>query len=246
MGFKDHFSGHASSYARARPGYPDAMIDDIAERCAATDLAWDCGTGNGQAARQLARHFNKVIATDASAEQIAAAEAQAGIEYRVLAAEEAPSTAESIDLVTVAQALHWFDIPAFFSAVDVVLKPGGLLAVWSYRMCRINPAVDALVDKLYGPILDAYWPDERRLVEEQYTRINFPYSRQSVPEFSMRVQWSLDALMAYLASWSATQRYRQQERADPLELVSADLRQAWGEELEKSVVWPLTLIVCQK
>lgn len=246
MVFKDHFSGHAGVYAQARPCYPEALFAELATLSGANSLAWDCGTGNGQAARQLAPHFARVIASDASARQIQAATPVEGVEFRVFPAEQAELEPQSVDLVTVAQALHWFDIDGFFSAVDRVLKPGGLLAVWSYRNCRINTELDQVIQRLYGEILEPYWPPERRLVEQRYAGIEFPYRRLDTPSYDLQLQWQRQQLRAYLESWSATRRYQKACGVNPLTLIDSELSSAWGAGLQKTVIWPLTLIVCRK
>lgn len=246
MTFKDHFSGHARSYAESRPGYPDALFAWLAGQCQQQHLAWDCATGNGQAARSLATYFDRVIASDGSAEQIAAAPATPGIEYKVWQAEDPALEPGCTDLISVAQALHWFDHNRFFAACDRALASGGVLAVWSYGLCQISESVDALVDELYSQTLDDYWPPERRLVEQGYAGIEFPFTRLEAPDFAMRLNWSAEQFMAYLRSWSATQRYLKANAVDPVAAIEDTLLQAWGDDLEKPVCWPLTLMVCRK
>jgi ubiquinone/menaquinone biosynthesis C-methylase UbiE len=247
MTFKDHFSAHAREYAVARPDYPAALYADLARQLADSQLAWDCATGNGQAARQLARIVDRVIASDASSEQIAAATGPENVEFRVFAAEQPQIEANSLDLVTVAQALHWFNLDAFFTALDTVLKPGGLLAVWSYGQCSVDVETDQHVYRLYTEILgDSWWPPERRLVETGYQGINFPYRRLNMPSHELRQQWSREQFLAYLRSWSASQRYLQAKGCDPVSLIEPDIVQAWESGLKKTLVWPLTLIVCRK
>ena len=247
MSFKDHFSGHAADYAAARPDYPEALFAFLAAICDEHGRAWDCATGNGQAALGLSKYFARVVATDASAEQIAAATPHPGIEYRVTPAEKADLPANVFDLITVAQALHWFDQSGFFATCDRVLKPSGILAVWSYRQCTVNAAVDTVVSHLYGETLDAWWPPERRLVEEQYQSVDFPFTRvRNPPDFNLSKRWTVDQFLAYLRSWSATQRYMAEQGSDPVAEVEQAVRKGWGESLEKAVQWPLTLIVCRK
>jgi SAM-dependent methyltransferase len=247
VSFKDHFSGHAADYAASRPTYPDELFRYLASLASSHQLAWDCATGNGQAALSLAGYFEKVLATDASSGQIAAATAHAAVEYRVATAESPGLDAASVDIVTVAQALHWFDIPGFFTTCAEVLKPSGLLAVWCYGQCTISPQLDSIVSNLYEETLGSYWPTERRLVEEQYRSIQFPLTRLTdVPQFAMRLTWTAQQLLDYLSSWSATRRYMQERGNDPIHAISTEVQSAWGDSLEKVVTWPLTLIVCRK
>lgn len=238
--FKDHFSGHAAGYARYRPDYPEALFAYIADCCERHTLAWDCATGNGQAALGLAPHFERVVATDASAEQIAEAMPHEQVAYRVAPAEASPLANHSADLVTVAQALHWFQFEAFYTEVRRVLRPGGVLAVWGYNVPRITPAVDAEVARYYDGIVASYWPPERHYFDDDYRSIPFPFDEEPTPEIEMTLTWRLNDLLGYLGTWSATQRYRQAHGTDPVEHIRADLSAAWGDaEAEKSIHWPL-------
>ncbi|WP_127475388.1 class I SAM-dependent methyltransferase [Sulfurivermis fontis] len=244
MGFKDHFSGHAADYTRYRPGYPYALFAWLAQQAPGHERVWDCATGNGQAALGLAAHFDAVIATDASANQIAAATAHPRVRYAVAPAEASGIAAHSVDLITVGQALHWFDFPAFYAEAARVLKPGGVLAAWSYGLMQISPAVDAAVWRLYEPITGAYWPPERRYVEEQYHTLPFPLDEIAAPSFAMEAQWTLEQLLGYLGTWSAVQRYRKERGNDPLQLIADELAAAWGgADTVRRVVWPLSMRV---
>lgn len=238
-GFKDHFSAHAADYAEARPRYPDSLFRFLAHTSKRRELAWDCATGNGQAAVSLARHFRSVIATDASSTQIAAAMPAVGVSYRIARAEASSLDAASVDLVTVAQALHWFDLGGFFAEITRVSKPGGILAAWSYGTCTIDATCDALVHGLYDS-LDDYWPPERRIVESGYADIELPGVPLDAPSFPMTIDWSADAMLAYLRSWSAAQRYLQASGIDPTDAIADELRGAWGGR-SRTVTWPLTL-----
>lgn len=244
MGFKDHFSGHASDYTRYRPGYPRALFAWLAQQAPGHELVWDCATGNGQAAVGLAEFFDAVIATDASAAQIAAARPHARVRYEVAPAENVPLPAQRADLITVGQALHWFDFPAFYTEAARVLKPGGVLAAWSYGLMQISPTVDAAVWRLYEPITGAYWPPERRYVEERYRTLPFPLDEIAAPAFAMEAQWTLEQLLGYLGTWSAVQRYRKERGNDPLRLIADELAAAWGQaDTVRRVVWPLSMRV---
>lgn len=244
MGFKDHFSGHAADYTRYRPGYPRPLFAWLAGQVPGRTLAWDCATGNGQAAVGLAEFFATVIATDASAAQVAAATPHPQVRYAVAPAEASGIASHSVDLLTVGQALHWFDFPAFYAEAARVLKPGGVLGVWSYGLMQVSPAVDAAVWRLYEPILGPYWPEERRYVEEQYRTLPFPCQEIASPRFAMEARWTLEQLMGYLGTWSAVRRYCNELGSDPLALIADELRAAWCDAgMQRQVVWPLSMRV---
>jgi SAM-dependent methyltransferase len=244
MTFKDHFSGHAQTYREARPHYPEALFDWLADLAPARDLAWDAGCGNGQASVALAARFRRVFATDPSATQIASAEARANVDYRVEAAEHCSLAAQSADLVTVAQALHWFDFASFFAETARVLKPGGVLAAWAYADCRVTPDVDAEKNRLYVDLTGPYWPPERAFIEAGYRTIPMPFGDDAPfeeiaePVFVMRVEWDVTQFLAYLRSWSATQRYVRANGCDPVAFVEPALRAAWGDPaMPRDVCW---------
>ena len=242
--FKDHFSGHAADYSRYRPGaYPDAMFKALAALAPSRDCVWDCATGNGQAALGLAAHFARVEATDASDKQIAAAAPHPKIRYSVAPAEESGLASGSVALITVAQALHWFDLPRFYAEVRRVAQPGAVLACCCYMRCAVGPGVDAVTERLYNGILgDAYWPPERKHVERGYADLDFPFTEIALPRFQMEVRWSFEAYVGYLRSWSATQAYLKKNGQDPLEQVGEELLQAWGDlSVTRSVLWPMTI-----
>lgn len=243
MRFHDHFSAHADDYARYRPRYPEALFAWLASVAPGTRLAWDCGTGNGQAAVALAAHFESVIASDPSAEQIAQAEAHARVRYRVGVAESPPPEAQGADLVTCAQALHWIDHARFYLAVARVVRPGGLFAAWGYGLARIAPAVDAVVHDYYERIVGPYWPPERCHLDQRYETLPFPFTAVATPSFEMAADWSLPALLGYLDTWSATRRGQQQLGRSPLELIRSPLAAAWGDAPQRTVTWPLFLRV---
>ena len=245
MNFSDHFSGHAAGYAQARPTYPDALFDWLATQCANRTLAWDAGCGNGQAAIALARHFARVVATDPSAQQIAQAPVNARIEYRVEPAESPTLDALSVDLVTVAQAMHWFDLDRFHASVARVLRPDGIIAVWTYGLSNVDAAVDRVFRRLYDDILGPYWPSERRHVENGYAELAFPYAMIEAPAFAMQCRWNLAQYLAYLRTWSASQRYLRATGEDAVARLAADFAAAWGDDPERvrEVSWPLGLRV---
>lgn len=242
MEFKDHFSGHAGLYAQARPHYPDALFDWIAQQSPARDCAWDVACGNGQASIALARHFRDVIATDPSAQQISQAQRHPRIEYRVEAAEHGSLQDRSVDAITIAQALHWFDLLRFVGEVRRVARPGALFAAWSYAGCSVDANVDAVIARLYDDILGEYWPPERRLVDEGYASLAIPFAPVEAPAFEMRMDWNTDQLLAYLRSWSAAQRYRKATGIDAVTAIVDDLQRAWGNPQKvRAVRWKLAL-----
>lgn len=239
MGFKDHFSGHASSYAEFRPTYPDSLIRFLSEACVECRIAWDCATGNGQAARRLQAYFEQVIATDASVEQIEAAQPWPGVEFRVATAEACGIDARSVNLITVAQALHWFDIDAFLAEAARVLAPHGVLAVWSYERCAVGPGCDDVIDAIFAEV-EAYWPSERTIVEGGYPDIHLPFESLSVPAFEMAMAWTADQALGYFRTWSASRRFQQARGSDPFAALEGPLREAWGDGL-RHMRWPLTV-----
>jgi len=228
--FKDHFSHDSSHYARSRPTYPEALFEFLSAQCKRHDLAWDCGTGNGQAALQLKAHFREVVATDASKEQIEAArhDAVSGLVFRVAPAEDSGLPASSVDLITVAQALHWFDFDRFYAEVRRLLRPDGLLAVWCYELMQTTPEIDALLKTFYHDVVGAYWPADRRFIEEHYTTIPFPFQELPAPDFFIETNWNLEEYVNYLATWSAVKRYREAGKGDPIPEIQRTLAAVWG------------------
>ena len=240
MSFKDHFSGHASLYAQARPHYPDALFDWIAQTAPSRECAWDVGCGNGQASVALARRFERVIATDPSAQQIGNAEQHPRIDYRVEPGERTSIADRSVDAITVAQALHWFDLPRFVDEVKRVARPGAIFAAWTYAGCNVTPQADAVIARLYDDMLGAYWPPERRLVDEGYASLALPFDPLPAPAFEMRMEWTAEQLLAYLSSWSAAQRYHAATGRDAVAEIAGALREAWGDPRQpRAVRWTL-------
>jgi ubiquinone/menaquinone biosynthesis C-methylase UbiE len=241
--FQDHFSDVAAKYGSFRPRYPDALFAHLAKISPAGATVWDCAAGNGQASESLAVHFPQVIATDASAQQIAAATPHPRIQYRVAPAEASGLPDASVGLVTVAQALHWFDLPRFYAEVGRVLVPGGVLAVWCYGILEIEgEAVHRLATDFYGQTLDAYWPPSRRLVEAGYKTLPFPFPELTTPRFKMETRWTLDQLLGYFSTWSATNAYIKTNGRNPLEPLAKNLAAVWGDpQTPRTVTWPLSL-----
>ena len=241
-GFKDHFSSASDRYAAFRPDYPTELFAWLAGQCAATELAWDCATGSGQAALGLAPHFRRVIATDASAEQIRHAQPHPAIEYRVVPAEASGLPDHCLDLVTVAQAVHWFDLPRFYGEVRRVLKPGGLLALWGYGRLRLPGQLDGPLEDFYAGTIGPWWPPERALIDDGYRSLPFPMAELATPDFAIEVEWTLPRLLDYLSTWSAVKRYQAARGEDPLPALRARLTPGWGEPgRPKRLRWPLFL-----
>jgi SAM-dependent methyltransferase len=242
--FKDHFSGHAESYAAARPSYPPALFEWLAAQAPQQMLAWDVGCGSGQAACALAAHFGHVVASDPSAAQIAAAAPHPRVEYRIEPAEVPSLEPASVDLIVVAQALHWFDQARFHAAAARVLRPRGVFAAWSYGLTQVDAAVDAVFMHLYDEVLGPYWPAERSDVENGYRDLPFPYTPIEAPNFVVEHEWPLRKYLDYLRSWSATQRYMTSQGSDPVSAIEERFAAAWGEpHTPRRVIWPLALRV---
>jgi SAM-dependent methyltransferase len=238
VGFQDHFSTQAARYAEARPRYPSSLFAELARLAPNRTQAWDAGSGNGQAAVALAEHFERVVATEPSAAQLA----QAGVHPRVVyhrSAETAPMLRDAtVDLVTVAQAVHWFDRSVFYTEVKRVLRSGGVLAIWAYELCHVSPEIDEIMQRFYrGPIWP-YWPAERRHVEAGYRDFDFPFDEISFPICMMEHEWSLAELAAYLRTWSSVVRYTRETGIDPVAALEAELIPLW-EDGTRKIRWPL-------
>ena len=239
--FKDHFSDHAAAYAAARPTYPAALFEWLASLAGEHGLAVDFATGNGQAACGLARHFRRVYASDASAQQLVAATAHPRVEYHCEPAEACGLEDSSADLITVAQAAHWLDHQRFYAEAMRVLTPTGVIAVWCYGGNRVEPAIDEVFDRFYKS-LDTHWPSERTHIAAGYRTLPFPFDELTAPTFQLVCHWTCDEFLAYLRSWSASQRCQQQTGQDPVANVETAFRQLWGKQ-PRTVRWPLSLRV---
>ena len=240
----DHFSAKAADYSKYRPGYPPALFDWLARQAPGRGLAWDCGCGNGQASLPLAERFERVLATDLSPQQIAQAPAHPRIEYRAAPAEDSGLADACCDLVAVAQALHWFDFGRFYAEVGRVLKPGGLLAAWTYQLLRAEPAVDAVLADFYRRVLGPHWPPERRWVDLGYQGMPFPFADLETPQYAIRMSWTLEELVGYVGTWSAVKRCREAEGQDPLPALAERLAPVWGLPAgRKEIAWPIAMRV---
>ena len=243
MSFKDHFSKQAADYARFRPGYPRELFDYLVSIAPSRRLAWDCGTGNGQAAAGLASVFDAVIATDASEKQITNAELHERVDYLVAPAEDSSIDFGTVDLIMVRRRCTGSIWTAFTRRV---LKSDGVLAASAYNLLHINPAIDEVVNRYYYEVVGPFWPQERKLVE-QFDNLPFPFHEIEPPKFEMTTQWNFDHLVGYLRTWSSTQRFMAAKGSDPLKQIMGELRAAWGTpEQTRNVIWPLTLRIGRK
>ncbi len=241
---KPDFSPIAGEYARSRPGYPAELFGYLASLVEPRRLAWDCATGNGQAARGLAPHFERVIATDVSDEQIRHAAPHPKIEFRVATSEQSGLGDASADLVSVASALHWFDLEKFYAEARRVTRPGGVVAAWTYHIGHVDPPFDDLFRRFYIEVLFPYFGTGARLVDRKYETVTLPGKRLDPGKFSVSVRWNLDQLLAFIRSWSGTQQYIRERGEDPVGRILEELERLWGDRGRiHTVRWPLYLRV---
>lgn len=233
---KDRFSHQAQQYAQFRPIYPDEFYAFLFSHVTNFDSAWDAGTGNGQAARVLATRFKKVLATDISANQLKNATPTENIVYAV-GAETTSLSSHSVDLITVAQAIHWFNIPLFFNEVKRVAKADAIIAVWGYGLLHVNPSIDQKMTHFYTHVVGPYWDPERKLIDNHYRTIPFPFQEIAAPPFSFSFQWSLQQLEGYLNTWSAVRNYIAANHTNPVQILIAELQPLWRET--QTVTFPL-------
>jgi len=238
MSQTDHFSQQAVAYAKFRPTYPQALFSFLLDRVNQTERAWDCGTGNGQVATVLAKTFTQVKATDISQRQLDQAQEAANIHYQQIGATHTNFAAQSFDLVTVAQALHWFDFLPFFKEVKRVLKPHGYFATWCYSLLKIDEEIDPIIEYFYTQIVGSYWPEERKHIDQHYQTIPFDFPQLEKAEFESSFEWNLAHLLGYLSSWSSTQACLKQTDENPLIKIEADLRSVWGDRT-RIVTFPI-------
>lgn len=244
--FKDHFSSHAAGYAAHRPTYPPAMAGYLADLSRERRLALDCGCGTGQLSVLLAAQFKRVVATDASAQQIANAQAHERIEYRTAPAEKSGLDAASVDLITVAQAVHWFDLDAFYAEAHRVGRDAAVIALITYGIMHLdNGRADSILQRFYGDVLGDYWPPERRHVEDGYRSLPFPFDEvTSIPSFEIEASWSLADVIGYVDTWSAVRVAEKALGRAPISNFHVELAHAWGDPLSRrQLAWPLSLRV---
>lgn len=244
--FKDHFSQSSAEYSTYRPSYPAEFIAAIAGLCSHHNLAWDVGTGSGQAAILLADHFDDVVATDASEQQIANAQSHHRISYSVAKENQSDLVDHSVDLVTVAQALHWFDCPAFYAEADRVLKHGGVLAVWTYGNAIIDSVIDPPFEEFYSQRVGRYWPAERKHVLVGYRDLPFPYSEHDLGNWQTTANLTRQEFLGYVGTWSAIANARKAENADPVLELARQLEPIWPDGERKLITWPIAARVGRK
>jgi len=242
-GFKDHFSSHAAAYAAYRPTYPSAVADWLESLVPGGTHTLDAGCGSGQLSLLLAERFEHVVATDPSVQQIASAAQHPHVDYRVAPAEASGLADGSIDLLTAAQAAHWFDLPAFFTEARRVLKPGGAIVLISYAGMTPHSTIEAIVERFRLDTLKDFWPPERVIVENGYRDIALPFTPIASPKLTIEAEWPLDALLGYLDTWSAVRAMEKAIGRAPFEAVAEELKAAWGDPKMKKVIhWPLTIL----
>lgn len=239
---KDYFSGVAGSYAEYRPRYPAALVDLLADLAPGRETAWDAGCGSGQLSVALAERFARVIATDASEQQLAQASAHPRVEYRRASAEASGIPSATVDLATAAQAVHWFDRPVYYQEVRRVCRPGALIALVTYNLFRITPELDRIIDHFYWQTIWHYWPPERRLVEAGYRTLDFPFAELSAPPLEIQAEWTLPHVLGFVSTWSALRGLERDRGGRVVEEFARELSGAWGAaETRRQVRWELAV-----
>ncbi len=242
--FKDHFSERAATYAAARPTYPPELADFLASIAPRRGLAWDCGCGSGQLSVLLGDRLEQVVGTDASAEQIANATPHPRVRYATAPAEASGLAAGSVDIVVAAQAAHWFDLPRFYAEVKRVARPKAAIALIGYGVLQVEPDLDRVVNPFYWEVVGPYWPPERRLVEQGYRTLEFPFREIEAPPMAITVEWTVDDFLAYVETWSAVGAAERAVGRAPIDEFGCKLRAVWAEgRASRTVRWPLSLRV---
>jgi ubiquinone/menaquinone biosynthesis C-methylase UbiE len=237
---KDNFSVQSGAYKKFRPTYPRELYDMLVSMCPERDSCWDCGTGNGQVAVALSDYFKKVYATDISENQIAYAPKKVNLEYKVERAEATHFSNNQFNLITVAQAVHWFDIPVFYKEVKRVAKNGGVLAIWGYGLLQIDPAIDRLMYQFYDDIVGPYWDFERKIIEDGYKNIPLEFKEiKEDQQFQIVTKWTLYQMEGYLTSWSSVQNYILEKKENPVPWIIEKLAAYWHINETKEVSFPI-------
>ncbi|HUM47823.1 MAG TPA: class I SAM-dependent methyltransferase [Chitinophagales bacterium] len=240
---KDNFSRQSNDYAKFRPHYPKELFDFLIPLVPEHQVAWDVATGNGQVANALADYFEEVKATDISANQLKHAIQKTNIKYSVEPAEHSSFADSTFDLITVAQAIHWFQFDAFYREVRRTLKPHGIIAVIGYPLFTIDNIIDEIILHFYSETLHNCWDPERKYLDEMYSTIPFPFPEIKTPDFSMTYEWTLDELIGFLKTWSAVQHYMSKHHENPVDLVRKDLTAIWKNNEKKPAHFPVILRV---
>ena len=239
---KDRFSQHADDYQRYRPTYPEELYTFIFQLLSSREQAWDCGTGNGQVAVKLAGHFKQVQATDISAKQLEQAPPLSNISYKVERAEQTSFPDHSFDLITVAQAIHWFDFERFYKEVKRTLKPQGLFIVMGYGLLRSEDSINSVIDHFYKNTIGPHWDKERKYIDESYQTIPFPFQEIKTPTFSHTLEWTLEQFIGYLNTWSAVKLYEKEKKINPLSFIEKQLKEKWEDvKGTKKITFPVLL-----
>lgn len=236
---KDLFSVDASLYAKARPTYPDALISYLLSITKSFHTLWDVGTGNGQLAALLAPYFDQVIATDISKEQLTNAIQKSNIKYLVQPAESSSFKDQSVDLITIAQAVHWFDLDKFYNEVKRVLSPNGVIAVVGYPLIKVNEEIDKVIDYLHDDILGSYWDPECSYLDEHYLTLPFPFKEIPLPSLSSHLEWDFEHLVTFLKTWSGVRHFINKNSINPLEEIIPMLKNTWGDAQTRTVSFPV-------
>ena len=239
------FSDKSDLYARARPSYPEEIFNYLAGLCSETHLAWDCACGNGQAAINLAQQFDSVYASDVSPAQIGNAKKHPRVQYSVGTSEDVRFDDRSMDLICVAQALHWFDYERFWPQVLRLLKPNGIFCAFGYNLPSINTEIDTLIQKYILDVIDPFWAVQNQLLWNDYKDIDFPFTQIRQPEFSMTKAWSLAELFAFLHTFSATRRCMDSKGDSFFNKAYEKVEKSWSNpESKKIVSFELVFYVC--
>lgn len=243
MSFTDLFSESADLYARARPHYPHDLFTFIARHAPSLERAWDCGTGNGQAAISLAAHFSKVYATDPSQDQLNHASAASNVCYSVQRAEQTTFPAKHFDAICVAQALHWFDFDLFFSEVKRLAKPGAIFTAWGYSWPGVTPSFDDIFKSVIRDVIEPYWAPQNRLLWRAFADVPFPFDRLDPPEYQISASWTFHQFLSYIATWSAIRKYAVETGEELLDKAESVLRPHWGNpDVARDVSMPLCVL----
>lgn len=236
---KDNFSSHSDQYARYRPAYPPEFFDFLNSLLPVKEMAWDCGTGNGQVAHELAKTFDRVFATDISRSQIDNAVQADNIQYSIQPAEQTNFENNSFDLIVIAQAIHWFEFKKFYAEVRRTAREHAVICVVGYGLIKISEQIDLIIANFYENVVGKYWDAERKYIDEAYRTIPFPFSEIQTPSFVNAQEWTLEHLIGFLNTWSAVKHFINQEGYNPVEQVRAEIAELWEREAIKTVHFPI-------